>query len=187
MQPLVKQMTSGRGLALVDDHARSGRHLHAERQRYAQQFLRITFRLDHDRGDDRQAGFKTAVLAGETNLLGIRLLPLQAELRPRRIDQRGLLGGGSRPERAQRVRVPARPAWPREPPASWRRPCRRGLRLLCHDRGRQQDRESCSGQRCERPVHRPCSQSSDSCDLVPLSNAARRRLGPPRGGRRGVS
>ena len=78
--------TGGR-LALVDDHARAGRHLHAERQRDAKEFLVGAFRLDHDGGDDRQAGFKTAVLAGKADLLGIRLLPLQAELGPGRIDQ----------------------------------------------------------------------------------------------------
>jgi hypothetical protein len=49
--------------------------LHAERQRHAQDLLWLAFRLDDDGGDDGLTRLDTAVLAGETNLLGAGFLP----------------------------------------------------------------------------------------------------------------
>jgi hypothetical protein len=48
--------------------------LHAERQRDAQDLLRLAFRLDDDGGDDGLAGFDAAVLAGKADLLGAGFL-----------------------------------------------------------------------------------------------------------------
>ena len=95
--------------------AGSVHELHAERQRHAQDLLRLAFGLDDDGGDDRLAGLDAAVLAGEANLLGAGVLALQAEFGPGRVNQlnllvlglgasggsagsrrRGLLGGRSR-------------------------------------------------------------------------------------------
>src|SRR5262249_13368598 len=82
---------AGRRLILVDDDAGAELQLHAERQRDAQQLLRLAFRLDQHSGDDRHAGLDARVLAGEADLLGAGLLALEAELRPRRIDELYLL------------------------------------------------------------------------------------------------
>src|SRR3954462_3041686 len=65
--------------------------LHSERQRYAQDFLRLPFRLDDDRGDNRLSRLDAAVLASEANLLGIRILALEAELGPGRVNELNLL------------------------------------------------------------------------------------------------
>ena len=67
--------------------------LHAERQRDAQDLLRLAFGLDDDGRDDRLAGLDAAVLAGKANLLGVGVLALQAEFGPGRIDQLNLLVG----------------------------------------------------------------------------------------------
>ncbi len=67
--------------------------LHAERQRHAQDLLRLAFRLDDDGRDHRLAGFDAAVLAGEADLLGAGVLALKAEFGPGRIDQLNLVGG----------------------------------------------------------------------------------------------
>ena len=92
----------------VDDDAGAVHELHAERQRHAQDLLRLAFRLDDDGRDDRLAGLDAAVLAGEADLLGVGVLALQAELGPGRIDQLDLLfrragprgGGAGAPGRA---------------------------------------------------------------------------------------
>src|SRR5882757_10028465 len=78
-------------LVAVDDDARAMNELHAERQRHAQNLLRLAFRLDNHGGDHGLAGFDAAVLAGEANLLGAGILALEAEFRPWRIDQLDLL------------------------------------------------------------------------------------------------
>ena len=68
--------------------------LHAERQRHAQDLLRLAFGLDDDGGNDRLAGLDAAVLAGEADLLGVGVLALQAELGPGGVDQLDLLVRG---------------------------------------------------------------------------------------------
>ena len=75
----------------VDDDAGAVNELHAERQRHAQDLLRLAFRLDDDGGDHGLAGLDAAVLAGEADLLGVGFLALQAELGPGRVDQLNLL------------------------------------------------------------------------------------------------
>ena len=111
----------------VDDHAGAVNQLHAQRQRDAQDLLRLAFGLDDDGGDDGLAGLDAAILAGEANLLGVGVLTLQAEFGPRRIDQLNLLFRGlaarrwrrrrgaavppaGRPVRARRERLSAQPS-----------------------------------------------------------------------------
>ena len=83
-------------------------------KRHAKNLLRLAFGLDDDRCDHRLAGFDPSILAGETHLLGLLVLPLQAELGPGRIDQLYLLVGWRCLSR-WRCRVAARLS-------RWRRP-----------------------------------------------------------------
>ena len=78
----------------IDDDAGAVNELHAERQRHAQDLLRLAFGLDDDGRDHGLAGLDAAVLAGEADLLGAGVLALQAELGPGRVDQLNLLVGG---------------------------------------------------------------------------------------------
>ncbi len=54
--------------------------LHAERQRDAQDLLRLAFRLDDHGGDHGLAGLDAAVLAGEADLLGVGSWPFRQNL-----------------------------------------------------------------------------------------------------------
>src|SRR5262245_58036884 len=78
-------------LVAVDDDTGAVDQLHAERQRHAQDLLGLALRLDDHGGDHGLAGLDAAVLAGEADLLGAGFLALEAELRPRRVDQLDLL------------------------------------------------------------------------------------------------
>src|SRR5438477_3694040 len=78
-------------LTLVDDDTRTRLDRHAERESHAKYFLLLPFRLDHDGGDHRHSGFDPSILAGETDLLGVGLLTLQAEFRPGRENELRLL------------------------------------------------------------------------------------------------
>src|SRR4029079_9868838 len=79
-------------LALIDDYAGAGLQRHAKRQRDPQNLARFALGLDQHRSHHRLARFDTTVLAREANLLGVRLLPLQTELGPWRIDELRHLG-----------------------------------------------------------------------------------------------
>jgi hypothetical protein len=54
--------------------------LHAERQRDAKEFLVGAFRLDHDSGDDRQAGFKRPSLPVKQTCLAFASCPFRQNL-----------------------------------------------------------------------------------------------------------
>src|SRR6266566_3809809 len=82
----------GHGLAAVDDHPSAGLDRHTQRQGDSEHLFRLVFRFDQHGRDHRHTRFDAAVLAGEADLLGIRLLAFQAELGPRRKDELRLLG-----------------------------------------------------------------------------------------------
>jgi hypothetical protein len=81
---------SGHRLAIVDDDTVPG-WIDMPRQGDTQHLFRLVFRLDQNGRDHGHPGLDPAVLARETDLLGIRLLALEAEFRPRREDELGLL------------------------------------------------------------------------------------------------
>ena len=179
----------------VDDDAGSVHELHAERQRHAQDLLRLAFRLDDDGGDDGLAGLDAAVLAGEADLLGAGFLALEAELGPGRVDQLDLLfrrlggGGGSAGRRGLRGRSARREPSerPSEPPSG--RPCgrfgaalgaagrRRGL-LGLRARSDQRCRQCRGRQQGENPPTRPDRRGQDTeihCGKPFLNRSARNR------------
>src|SRR6476619_4718361 len=83
----------GHGLAVVDDHPGARLDLHSQGQGDAENLLRLIFRLDQHGCHHRHPRFDPSVLAGETNLLGVRLLALQAELGPGGKDELRLIAG----------------------------------------------------------------------------------------------
>src|SRR6185295_11809228 len=95
----------------IDNDTGSVNELHTQRQRDAENLLWIALGFDDDGGNHRLARFDAAVLAGEANLFGAGILPLQAEFGPRRVDQLNLVrsrlaarGGGSGGRRGRSLR-----------------------------------------------------------------------------------
>src|SRR6478672_9910293 len=80
-------------LTAVDDHPGAGLDRHPQGQGDTENLLGLIFRLDQHGCHHRHPRFDPSVLAGETNLLGVRLLALQAELGPGRKDELRLIAG----------------------------------------------------------------------------------------------
>ena len=188
-----------RRLLLVDDDAGAVLQLQRARQRDAEDLLRLAIRLDQRRGDDRHAGLGAGVLAGEADLLGVRVLALAAELGPRRIDQlRHLRRRRLRRLRGRlRSRLPARaaaagwagrrlagPAWPAAGCAGRARPWRLSRRRSAANdlrTGRAEANTIGRGHRGKRPARRLAAERDhDRMGHYRILSVAARRGHEPR-------